>query len=343
MKCVPKGAGWAGAGVRNARPAAQAQHSGDVGRSLAPAITQVEQAEPERDDAPDRVGVVAALVTPLLVSRMRRGPVEFRAHPVFLVEVVEVLVPGTLPDPHLAASGGQPVRAFHPMHVAVFQHGQDAIPGITQRQDELTAPAHLLAGIHGLAYPVGRGAPAADGPADPRVRVVEGRRDLDQVEHRVLDPGTWREHGRVPGPQDRVRPVDDDAGNLRPRRVLDAGNRDDDERSSARRSGRAARLPSGGSGPHRDRRGAGRPRAPSPGRAPRRRWHRRRVAAAASGHCAPGCASSTASMPASATLTAGDGASLELQRSVTRRHSVGMRLSVQGNPVQASPDARTCG
>jgi hypothetical protein len=109
---------------------------------------------------------------------MRRGPVEFRAHSVFRVEVVQVLVTGTLPDPHLTASGGQPVRAFHAMHVAILQHGQDAIPGVTQSQDELTAPAHLLAGIHGLAYPLGGGTPAADGPADPRVRVVEGRRDL---------------------------------------------------------------------------------------------------------------------------------------------------------------------
>ena len=79
------------------------------------------QAEPERDDAPDRVGVVAALVTPLLVSGMRRGPVEFRAHPVLLVEVVEVPVAGALPDPDLPSGGRQPVRAFHPMHVAVLQ------------------------------------------------------------------------------------------------------------------------------------------------------------------------------------------------------------------------------
>src|SRR5437868_1812563 len=40
--------------------------------------------------------------------------------PELLVEVVKVFVPGALPDPHLATSGGQPVRAFHPVNVAVL-------------------------------------------------------------------------------------------------------------------------------------------------------------------------------------------------------------------------------
>ena len=75
MKSLPQRAGWAGAGVGGARPAAQAQHGGDGGRGLAAAIAQVRQAEPERDDALDRVGVVAALVAPLLVGGMRRSPV----------------------------------------------------------------------------------------------------------------------------------------------------------------------------------------------------------------------------------------------------------------------------
>ena len=49
---------------------------------LARAIAQLGEAEPERDDVLDRVGVVAALVTPLFVGGMRGGPVEFHAHPV---------------------------------------------------------------------------------------------------------------------------------------------------------------------------------------------------------------------------------------------------------------------
>lgn len=62
-------------------PAAPAKHRGDVGCGLARAIAQVQKAEPQRDDALDRVGVVSALVAPLLISGMRRGPVEFRADP----------------------------------------------------------------------------------------------------------------------------------------------------------------------------------------------------------------------------------------------------------------------
>jgi hypothetical protein len=77
--------------VRIPLPAAPAKHRGDVGCGLARAIAQVQKAEPQCDDALDRVGVVSALVAPLLISGMRRGPVEFRADPVFLVEVVEVL------------------------------------------------------------------------------------------------------------------------------------------------------------------------------------------------------------------------------------------------------------
>jgi hypothetical protein len=117
--------------VRNARPTAQAQHGCDVSRGLTPAIAEVSKAESERHDPAHQVGVIAALVTPLLVSGVGRGPVEFRAHPVLLVEVVEVFVPGALPDPHLTTSGGQPVRAFHPVNVAVLQHRQDATSGVT--------------------------------------------------------------------------------------------------------------------------------------------------------------------------------------------------------------------
>ncbi len=57
----------------------RAQDSGDVSRALASVIAQFGEAEPERDDASEQVGVVAALVTPLLVLGMRGGPVEFHA------------------------------------------------------------------------------------------------------------------------------------------------------------------------------------------------------------------------------------------------------------------------
>jgi hypothetical protein len=53
---------------------------------------------------------------------MGRGPVEFHAYPIFLVEVVEVLVARGLPDSCLAAGDGQPVRAFDPVDVTVLKH-----------------------------------------------------------------------------------------------------------------------------------------------------------------------------------------------------------------------------
>ena len=136
--------------------------------------------------------------------------------PIRFIKVVEVPVPGALPDPRLPPRRGQPVRTLDPADVAVFEDGQNAVPGVAERQRNFPAPAHLLARIHGLAYPVCGGAPAADGLADPRVRVVEARCGLDEVEHRVLDPGAWREHGRMPGPQHRVRPVNQDARDLYP-------------------------------------------------------------------------------------------------------------------------------
>jgi len=52
-----------------------AQHGCHVSRSLAAAISQLEQAEPEGDEAQDGVRVVAALVAPLLVGGMGRSAV----------------------------------------------------------------------------------------------------------------------------------------------------------------------------------------------------------------------------------------------------------------------------
>src|SRR5579863_7633553 len=171
---------------------------------LTPAIAQVEKPEPKRDDAVDRVGVVTPLVAPLLVSGMSRSPVEFRAHPVLLVEVVEIPVARAVPDSGLAAGHGQAMWEFDPVHIPVFQYRQCAAFAIAERYLDLTAPAHLLAGIHGQPDP-GRGsAPAADGAANPRIRVVEGGCGRDEVKHRIFHPGARREHGGMPAVQDRV-------------------------------------------------------------------------------------------------------------------------------------------
>jgi hypothetical protein len=214
-----------------AQPAVPTEHRGDVSRSLASVIAKVEKTEPERHEAADRVGVVAPFITPLLVGRVRRGPVEFHAHSELLVEIVEVSITRALPDPRLPASCGQPVRALHPVDVAILQYRKRAAFGVAKCDRDLPAPAHLLASGHGNSNPISGGASAADGPADPRVRVIEVCRDLDEVENRVLDPGAWREHCRVPGPQDGIRPVDDDVRDLRPRWAPRRWDRDGDDRT----------------------------------------------------------------------------------------------------------------
>ena len=180
---------------------------------------------------PNRVGVVAALITPLLVLGMRGGPVEFHANPVRLVQVVEVPVAGVLPDSGLPPCCGKPVRAFHPADVAVLEHGQGPVLGVTERQGDFPAPAHLLSGVHSLADPVRSGAPAADCPANPRVCVIEGRGDLDEIEHRILHPGARREHDGMPGPQDRIGSMDNDAGDLYPCWASRRRDRDRDDRT----------------------------------------------------------------------------------------------------------------
>jgi hypothetical protein len=74
----------------------------------------------------------------------------------------------------------------------------------------------------------------------------------------------------------------------------------------------AARPQSGGSEPHRDRLGAGRPRVRSPGRGPRRRRRIPLVAAAAIGRFVPGSASSRVDAHVW-TLTPRDGGRLSLE------------------------------
>jgi len=190
--------------MRGAGPAPAAEDCGDVSCALAPVIAQFGEAEPERDDVAGQVGVVAALITPLLVLGVRSGPVEFHADAVGLVEVIQVPVARALPDSCLPSRRRKPVRALDPVNVAVLKQGQGPILGVTERQGDLPAPAHLLARVHGQANPVCGGAPAADGPAKPRVGVIKGWRDLDKIKHRILHSRARREHGWVPGPQDCV-------------------------------------------------------------------------------------------------------------------------------------------
>jgi hypothetical protein len=117
------------------------------------------------------------------------------------------------------------------MDVPVFQHRQSAAFGVAERERDLAPPAHLLAGGHGQSDPIGGGASASNGPADPLVRVVEAARDLDEVEHRIFHPGARRTHDWVPGPKDCIGPADDYAWDLHLRRMPGRWDRDRDERT----------------------------------------------------------------------------------------------------------------
>jgi len=116
--------------------------------------------------------------------------------------------------------------SFDAADVTVLQHRQDSLISAAERCRDLATPAHSLACLHGQAYPICGRTPTADGPADPRVRVVEVRCDLDEIKYCVLDAGTGREHYRMSGPQDCIRPVDDDALDLRLQGVPGRWDRD---------------------------------------------------------------------------------------------------------------------
>src|SRR6185437_9170416 len=103
------------------------QHRGNGGCGLASTIAQVGEAEPERDNALNRVGVVPAFIAPLLIGGMCSGPIEFRANPVFFVQVVEVPVACALPNARLPPGRWEPVRTFHPVNIAVFEQGQRSL------------------------------------------------------------------------------------------------------------------------------------------------------------------------------------------------------------------------
>src|SRR5690242_5804066 len=113
------------------------QHRGDGVGGLAATIAHIDDSEPEREDALYRVGRVAPLIAPLLVSRMRCGPVEFYANPVFVIEIVQVPAARVLPDPRLPSRGRQPMRTFDAADVAMLQNRQDSLIDAAERRCDL--------------------------------------------------------------------------------------------------------------------------------------------------------------------------------------------------------------
>ena len=168
--------------------------------ATAPAVSQrrsprSSSAEPERHEASYRVGIIAALIAPLLVSRVRGGPVELDAHP----DTPRRGCRGNyFPCPGLSAPAGERQAA----RADVPRGARSGIPAPTRhhllhrraRRQSLDASASSC----GRPW---RGGSALRSCACGRWPVISTRtrrrrsaRNLDQVEHGILHPGTWREH-----------------------------------------------------------------------------------------------------------------------------------------------------
>ena len=180
----------------DARPAARAQHRGDRIGGLATKIAYIEDSEPQRKDALDRVGRVTSLVTPLLVGRMRRGSIEFYAQQVFLVEIVEVPIACMLPDPHLPSRRRQPMWSFDAPDVAVLKHGRSTrkrrrTPRCSRCQRPLRTRLRIVSGATSDSAPWRR---AIRSPwADTRSRARGG---MSVAMRPTLHSGTAARHRR---------------------------------------------------------------------------------------------------------------------------------------------------
>jgi hypothetical protein len=146
-------------------------------------------AVPQRPRALHEVGVVPSRVTPAALGRVSRGAVEFHAQPVLLVQVVQVAQvaqAAAVPAPCLPPGGGEPVRALHAEDVAALERGVHPVAGILERGGDPPAPPHPRPSRERLAEQLRRGQLAPHRRRDPAIRVIEGPRRRDQVEHRVL-------------------------------------------------------------------------------------------------------------------------------------------------------------
>src|SRR5271154_3469625 len=93
----------------------------------------------------------------------RPGSVQFGAHAVFLVQVVQVPGGAAVPAPGLAPRCGQSVGAFDAVDVVAFQRGVHAVGGVVQGGGDPAAPADPWPGGQGAGEPGGGSEAAADG------------------------------------------------------------------------------------------------------------------------------------------------------------------------------------
>jgi hypothetical protein len=174
------------------------QDLGDLCRRLAGVPGDLHPSVPERLLTIRGGRVVADLVAPLGLDRVRQPTVQLDHHTVVTIEAIAASAPAVralewrLPD-----RLGEPVRALHVAAVAVLQHRMVAAG---RRRDEFmqfSTPAQPGALTHRRAQPRRVGQVPRECAGHPPADVIEGRRRLGQVEHGLLH----RRQRRVAGPQ----------------------------------------------------------------------------------------------------------------------------------------------
>jgi hypothetical protein len=133
--------------------------------------------------------VVAGLVAPLGLDRVRQPPVQLDHHAVVAVEAIAASAPAVralewrLPD-----RLGKAVRALHVPAVAVFQHRMVAAGCRRDEFMQFSTPAQPGALGYRRAQPGRVGQVPRECAGHPSAHLIERRGRLGQVEHGLLDP-----------------------------------------------------------------------------------------------------------------------------------------------------------
>jgi hypothetical protein len=145
-------------------------------------------------------GVVAVLVLPLILIRVRQPPVQLHHHAIVAVEAVPASPPAVRPgERRLPDRLRQPVRPFHVPVVAELQQRMVATGRGHDEFTHVSAPTQSGALAHCGAQPLLVSEVTRERTRHPPAHVIKVRRSLYQIEHGLLHRGPRRiaiyEHG----------------------------------------------------------------------------------------------------------------------------------------------------